>query len=53
VRAREEVGDTVKTEGETKARMPWHGDIAHTVLSDGRKVLRGSEEEARHKYGDK
>ena len=24
---------------------PWHGDIAHTTLSDGRKVLRGSVEE--------
>lgn len=29
-----------------KARMPWHGDIAHTRLPDGRVVLRGSEEEA-------
>lgn len=32
--------------------MPWHGDIAHTKLSDGRIVLRGSEEEAIHKFYD-
>lgn len=29
---------------------PWEGDIAHTVLSDGRTVLRGSEAEAQYKY---
>jgi hypothetical protein len=35
-----------------RARMPWHGDISHTVLSNGRKVLRGSQDEARYKFGD-
>lgn len=35
-----------------RARMPWDGDIAHTKLSDGRVVLRGSREEAIDRYGD-
>ena len=35
-----------------RAKMPWNGDIAHNRLSDGRVVLRGSEEEAVHKYGE-
>lgn len=30
-----------------RAKMPWHGDIAHTKLPDGRVVLRGSEEHGR------
>lgn len=33
-----------------RVHMPWHGDIAHTKLSDGRVVLRGSSEEAQHKF---
>lgn len=35
-----------------RARMPWDGDIAHTKLSDGRVVLRGSQEEAIDRYGE-
>lgn len=35
-----------------RAKMPWNGDIVHTKLSDGRVVLRGSEEEAIHKYNE-
>lgn len=35
-----------------RARMPWDGDIAHTKLSDGTVVLRGSKEDAVDKFGD-
>jgi hypothetical protein len=35
-----------------RARMPRDGDIAHTKLSDGRVVLRGSEDAARDMFGN-
>lgn len=38
-------------EPKRKAKMPWDGPIHLTKLSDGRTVLRGSKEEAEHKYG--
>ena len=34
-----------------RAKMPWDGDIAHTKLSDGSVVLRGSREDAVDKFG--
>ncbi len=34
-----------------KAKMPWDGPIHLTKLSNGRAVLRGSREEAEHKFG--
>ena len=35
-----------------RAKMPWNGNIAHTKLSDGRVVLRGSIEDAIDKFGE-
>jgi hypothetical protein len=35
-----------------KARMPWDKATHLTRMSDGRVVLRGSQEEAEHKYGE-
>lgn len=34
------------------AKMPWNGDISHTVTRTGRTVLRGSEEQVRDDFGD-